>query len=264
MGQLLKVEWKKIMTLKKMLLVLGVVFIPTSIQFLLVRTGYTFYRPVEVHTEVIGSMIALLFPLFFIILNANSFALERKDNFIEYTKVRTHLHKYLLAKAIVNAGLVFVAAFTMVFLSFLFIAYIEPSLGIINYESSGLDSYTTSIGTFEVLLKHGTLTYGIMYSIWVALNAVLYATLAFVLTLLIKNTFLALSLPFLWYFIMNFVAGVLGYPEFSTTSTIFPFNITAQPIWTILVPYLLNLSILIGLVIYLRNSYEGNIYEYKA
>lgn len=264
MGHLLRVEWNKALTFHKILLILSIIFIPTSIQFLLVRTGYSFYRPVEVHTEVVGSMIALLFPLFFIILHANSFAVERKDNFIEYTKVRTRLRDYILAKAIVNASLVFLVAFAMVFLSFAFLVYVEPSLNLINYESRELNSSTTSIGTFEVFLQYGTLTYGIVYSLWVALNAVLYATVAFVLTLLIKNTFLALSLPFLWYFIMNFVAGVLGHPEFSTTSTIFPFNITAQPIWTILVPYLLNLTILIGLVIYLRNTYEENIYEYKA
>lgn len=264
MGHLLKVDWQKAMTFQRILLVLGVVFIPTSIQFFLVRTGYSFYRPVEVHTEVVGGMIALLFPLFFIMLYANSFAVERKDNFIEYTKVRTRLRDYILAKAIVNAGLVFGTAFAMVFLSFVFLVYVEPLLGLLTYESRGLSSSTTSIGTFEVLLSYGTLTYGIVYSIWVALNAVLYATLAFMLTLLIKNTFLALSLPFLWYFILNFVAGVLGYPEFSTTSTIFPFNITEQPIWTIFVPFLFNGFVLTGLIIYLKTTYEENVYEYTS
>lgn len=262
MNHLLKVEWQKAITLQRILLGLAIIFIPTSIQFFLVKTGYMFYRPVDVHTEIVGSVIALLFPLFFIILYANSFAAERKDNFIAYTKIRTSLSSYIMAKGIVNAVLVFITAFAMVFLPFLFIVYIEPSLGIIVYESSDLNSFSSSVGTFEIFLQYGSLTYGVIYSTWVAINAVLYATVAYVLTLIIKNTFLALSLPFLWYFVMNFVAGILGHPEFSTTSTVFPFNITAQPIWTIFIPFAVHLLVLTGLIVYIKKTYEETIYEY--
>lgn len=264
MNHLLKVEWKKAITLQKILLCLAVIFIPTSIQFFIVKTGYTFYRPVDVHTEVVGSVIALLFPLLFIILYANSFAAEKKDNFIAYTKIRTRLSSYIAAKGIVNAGLVFVTAFAMVLLSFLFVVYIEPSLGLIVYELRSLNSSSSSVGTFEIFLQYGTLTYGVLYSTWVAINAVLYATAAYVLTLIIKNNFLALSLPFLWYFVMNFVAGILGHPEFSTTSTVFPFNITAQPIWTIFIPFAVNLLLLTVLIVYVKKTYEENIYEYAG
>ncbi|MEH7383718.1 ABC transporter permease [Bacillus sp. JJ1533] len=260
MKHLLSVEWKKALTLNKILLCLAIIFIPTTVQFYYVKTGYAFYRPVEVHTEIIGGVIALLFPVFFLVIYSNSYANEIKDNFITYMKSRTKLSDYLLGKGIVNAILSFIVAFAMVFVSFVFIVYIEPSLQIIHYEiGSG-----TSVGTFEIFLSHGTLTYGIVYSSWVALNAALYSTVAYVLTLIIKNNFLAISLPFLWYFIMNFVAGVLAHPEFSTTSTIFPFNIEQQPIWTIFVPFTAHLIILFSLIFYVKGRFQEKVYEHAS
>ncbi|WP_020008118.1 hypothetical protein [Salinicoccus albus] len=262
MKHLLKMEWRKAITLQKILLCLAVIFIPTSFQFFIVKTGYTFYRPVDVHAEVVGNVIALLFPLLFIVLYANSFAAERKDNFIAYTKIRARLSHYIMAKGIVNAGMVFVVAFAMVFLPFVFLVFIEPSIGLIVYESRSPGSFSSSIGTLEIFLQYGSLTYGIIFSTWIAINAVLYATAAYVLTLIIKNNFLALSLPFLWYFVMNFIASILGHPEFSTTSTVFPFNITAQPIWTILIPFSVHLLFLSILIAYVNKDYKENVYEY--
>ncbi|WP_033541252.1 ABC transporter permease [Planococcus sp. CAU13] len=260
MKHLIKTEWQKAMTLQRLLLALAVVFLIPTIQFLAVRTGYVFYRPIEVHTEAIGSVIALLFPLFFIILYANSYAVEQKENFITYTKTRVRLSHYLTAKGIVNAAVVFGTAFLMIFLPFVFIVYIEPAIGLVSYYTQ--IQGVVSVGTFEPFLRYGTLVYAIIYSLWVAVNAVLYATAAYVLTLLIKNSFLALSLPFLWYFVIDFAIAVLGYPQFSMTSTVFPFNIIQQPLWTVLVPFSVNLLLLSALVIYTKTRFEKAVYEY--
>ncbi|MFH7519035.1 hypothetical protein, partial [Pseudomonas syringae group genomosp. 7] len=90
---------------------------------------------------------------------------------------------------------------------------------------------------------NGTLTYGLVYSFWVAINAVLYSVAAYVFTLIIKNNLLALSLPFLWYFIVDFAFAILGFPQYLMSSTVFPFNIEQQPIWTIFVPFTVNVVI---------------------
>lgn len=248
------------MTLQRLLICLAVVFLLPAIQFLSVRTGYVFYRPVEVHTETIGSVIALLFPLLFIILYANSYALEQKENFITYTKTRVRLSHYLMAKGIVNATVVFGTAFLMIFLPFVFIVYIEPAIGLVSYYTQ--IQGVVSVGTFEPFLRYGTFVYAIVYSLWVAVNAVLYATAAYVLTLLIKNSFLALSLPFLWYFVSNFAIAVLGYPQFSMSSTVFPFNIIQQPLWTVLFPFSANLLLLTVLIIYTKTRFEKAVYDY--
>lgn len=260
MRHILAVEWKKALTLKNILLCLAIIFIPTTVQFLYIRTGYTFYRPVEVHTEVIGGIIALLFPILFVVIYSNSYASEIKDNFITYMKPRTKLSDYLLGKGIINALLSFFVAFAMVFVSFLFIAYIEPSLQIIHYENGS----GTSVGTFEIFLSHSSLTYGIVYSFWVAINASLYSSLAYVLTIIISNNLLAISLPFLWYFIMSFVTGVLAHPEFSTISTIFPFNIEQQPIRTIFVPFSFHLIIFFSLIFYVKIRLQEKVYEHAS
>lgn len=260
MKHLIAVEWKKSLTLNRILLCLGIIFIPTTVQFLYVKSGFTFYRPVEVYTEVIGGIIALLFPIFFIVLYSNSYATEVRDNFITYMKSRTRLSGYIIAKGIVNSILSFTVAFVMMFVSLVFIVYIEPSLHIIHYEN-GLG---TSIGTFEIFLSNGILTYGLVYSIWVGLNAALYSTIAYILTLIIKNNFLAISLPFLWYFIMNFVTGILVHPEFSTVSTIFPFNIEQQPIWTIFIPFIIHLIILLSLILYMKGHFQEKVYEHAS
>ena len=260
MKHLVTVEWKKALTLNKILLCLGIIFTPTTIQFFYVKSVYAFFRPVELHAEVIGGVIALLFPIFFIVLYSNSYANEIKDNFIIYMKSRTKLPDYLLAKGIVNGVLSFIVAFAMVFVSFVFILYIEPSLQIIHYGNG----QETSVGTFEIFLSYGTLTYGLVYSFWVGINAALYSTVAYVLTLIIKNHFLAISLPFLWYFIMNFVTGVLAHPEISTVSTVFPFNITQQPIWTIFLPFGVHIIILLSLIFYVKVHFQEKVFEHAS
>ncbi|QVY61088.1 ABC transporter permease [Cytobacillus gottheilii] len=258
MKHLVAVEWKRALTFNRVLLCLAIILIPAAVQFLNVKTGYMFYRAVDVHTEVIGGVVALLFPLFFIILYAGSYASEVKDQFITYIKPRIKLADYLLAKGIVNGVLSFIVAFAMVFISFVFIVYVEPSLGMIVYEN-GSDG---SVGTFEIFLEYGTLSYGLIYSFWVGINAALYSSAAYVLTLLMKNHFVAISLPFLWYFVMNFVTAILAHPEFSPVSTVFPFNIIQQPLWTIFVPFTIHLMILSILIYYVRNHFQEKVYEY--
>lgn len=109
-------------------------------------------------------------------------------------------------------------------------------------------------------MAYGDLTYGLIYSLWVSVNALVYSTIAFMLLLVVDNPFIALSAPFLYYHIFNFITGVFATPWFSPLSTIFPFNIIEQPLWTVLVPFSLLLFIIIGLYVFIiRNRKEWMI-----
>ena len=153
--------------------------------------------------------------------------------------------------------------FTIIFIQFIFIIYIDPYLGVIDYSqgSTFLSQQSTSNPvTFYQFLKYGNLTYGLVYSIWVGLNAVIYSTIAFTSLLIARSGFLALSLPFLFYHVFNFITGVLGVGKFSPISTIFPFNIKLQPLWTVSIPFFVLILILVTLIIYVKKQ-EGNLVE---
>lgn len=147
---------------------------------------------------------------------------------------------------IVNAIYAFVFSFLLVIIPFIFVFYIEPLLNIIHYEPIG--GNTISSSTFDQYLEFGNFTYIGIYGLWVAINGVIYSTLALLLTLCITNPFLALSLPFVWYQVMNFVTAVFGLSYFSPVSTIFPFNIVQQDIWTVFVPFG-ALCLFIGIIV---------------
>ncbi|WP_456364911.1 hypothetical protein [Priestia aryabhattai] len=121
-------------------------------------------------------------------------------------------------------------------------------MGIVEYSNSSGNNQPSNV-TFSQFLKYGDSTYFFAYAIWVTLNAIVYTTISFLLMLILRRTFIALSVPFLIYHIFNFVAGILGVARYSPLSTIFPFNIEQQSLWTVLVPF--AFLIIICLILYL-------------
>jgi hypothetical protein len=195
-----------------------------------------FLRPIEVHAQLISSSaITLLFPILLIPLNAGSYANEKKDNFLLYVRPRTMLSNYVVAKGLVNAIVTFTVAFLMIFIPFCIHSIYRSSF---KYHPSIQLTFISclQLGTFGFLAEKSNLLYGIGYSLWVAINGALYTTIAYLLSICFKNKFVALSIPFLWWVIMNFVTAVLGIEMFSPVYTVFPFTITAQPIWTVFIP----------------------------
>lgn len=249
----LVVELKRACTVKNLLFWIAIiVFLPT-IRFYTIRNGYQFYKPIEVFQETVSTIIPFLFPAIAISIYLPSFLQEKKNNFISYTRTRIPLSTYLLSKGLINACLTGLVIFLLIFIPFVFVVYLEPNIGIIHYTPIDKNAIVPDY-TFSQLLSHGDLIYGLVYSLWVSINAVVYATIAFMLLLTSNNPFVALSIPFLFYHILNFLTGVLGVAMFSPLSTIFPFNIVEQPLWTVLVPFLLLLIILIGLLIFVKRN----------
>lgn len=252
----LAIELKRALSMDRILLWAVMIITPTLIQFFIIKDGYVFNNSIELFQRLISGFIPILFPIFMILIYTDSFINEKKHNYLTYTRTRIWLPTYLISKGIVNSMLAFLVSFLLVFLPFLFAIYIEPNSTIINYGTQ--TNNPVSKMTFNQFLTYGTLTYGIVYSLWVALNGMVYATLSFLLSLCIKNPFIALSIPFVWYQSMNFTTGILGFATFSPLSTIFPFNLTQQELWTILIPFTILVLVILGLILFLskRQSSE--------
>ena len=255
----LVVELKRAFTKRNIFLWLSVIVLLPTIRFHMIRNGYQFYEPVEVFQETVSGIIPLLFPVIAIIIYLPSFLQEQRNNFITYTRTRVPLRIYIMSKALMNALLTGMVTFLLIFIPFIFIVYVEKHLGIINY-SSPTENVRIPAVTFSQFLRYGDLAYGFIYSLWVAINGVVYSTIAFMLLLNVSNPFIALSLPFLFYHILNFVTGLLHVPMFSPLSTIFPFNVEQQPLWTVLVPFSLLFIVLIIIFIFsIKNREEWMI-----
>ncbi|CUA78979.1 ABC transporter permease [Anoxybacillus suryakundensis] len=248
------VELKRALTKKNILLWFSmVIFLPAS-RFYMISKGYQFFEPVEVFQETISGIVPLLFPAIVIIVYLPSFLQEQRNKFITYTRPRIPLRTYIASKGLVNAFFTGVVTFLLIFIPFIFIVYVEKHLGIINY-SSPTENVRIPAVTFSQFLRYGDLAYGFIYSLWVAINGVVYSTIAFILLLNVSNPFIALSIPFLFYHILNFVTGIFHVAMFSPLSTIFPFNIEEQPLWTIFVPFLFLIAFLVlAFVFTLRND----------
>ncbi|MFB7305265.1 ABC transporter permease [Heyndrickxia sporothermodurans] len=253
MKHLISIELKKALSIKFFIVSMVLIFGPLIVITPIINGSYSFFRPIEVHAQLISSSsISLLFPIFLVALYANSYANEKEENFLLYVKPRTNISKYVLAKGFVNATVTFIVAFLMIFIPFVFVQYIDPALSIIQYETTFYQP--VSVGTFEFLAERSVLLYGLVYSLWVAVNGVLYVSVAYLLSICIKNRFVALSVPFLWWFIMNFVTGVLGIESFSPIFSVFPFLIATQPIWTAFIPFAIIILTIVSLCIYIKSK----------
>ncbi|MEW5596825.1 ABC transporter permease [Peribacillus frigoritolerans] len=259
LGNQLLVELKRACTVKNLLVWVAIILLLPTIMFYTIKEGYQFFEPVEVFQKMVSIIIPLLFPALAIIIYLPTFMQEQRNNFIPYARTRIPLNTYLLSKGLINAYLTGLVTFLLIFISFVFVLYLEPNLGIIYYTPIDENTVIPKV-TFSQLLSYGDLTYGMTYSLWVSIHAVVYSTIGFMLLLLINNPFIAISIPFLFYHIFNFLMGVLAVPQFSPLSTIFPFNIEQQPFWTVLVPFSFLLIVLICLFIFAsRNQKEWMI-----
>lgn len=253
MKHLVSIELKKALNKRFFIISLALIFLPLIVILPIINGSFEFHRAIEVHSQLLSSSpIVLLFPILLMPLYASSYANEKKDNYLEYVRSRTNISEYIFVKGLVNAILTFIIAFLMIFIPFLFIQYIDPMIGYIHYETEFFNP--VSIGTFEVVAQNSVLLYGIVYSLWVAINGALYTTIAYLFTICFKNKFVALSMPFLWWFIMNFVTAILTIENFSPIYTVFPFSITTQPIWTIFIPFIFLILFIIGLIMHIKKT----------
>lgn len=250
----IKLELKKSVNWKVVVLWTILIVPLPVIKFLMIDEGYVYYRQIEVFLRVNSDFVPLLFPLLIITAYTPQFIGEQKNNFLVYVNSRIALKNYNYAKLIVNGFISFFIAFLCVFIPFIFVMYIEPNFNIVSIQP--INGNIVPVTTFEQFLTLGTFIYGLIYSSWVGINGVLYATFALLLLMITKNPLVSLTTPFIYYIFGIFLTQLLNYDKFSPGSTVFPFSISQQPLWTVLVPFCILLTIVLILFHILRRKLE--------
>ncbi|WP_148501116.1 hypothetical protein [Paenibacillus rubinfantis] len=250
-------EIRSVCTPKWFLSCLVIMLLP-MIYFLLRHSQYTFNSEYDVFTFFLDSFVPIVFVIFAVFVYTGMFAQEVNNRFIVYTRLRISLKKLLRIKIVTNFVLTFGVFFIFIFAYFIFAYYVEPVIGLVRYDPSffalngtTVQEYTLTQNTFSQLLAYGEVTYGFIYSLWVAINAALFATFALLLVLLLDNKFLALSIPFGFYLVESFFMGAFGMVKYQFFQAIFPFNYMQLPIWTSLVPTAALIIVCLFLLSYL-------------
>lgn len=235
-------EIRSVCTPKWLLSCLVIMSLPMA-YFLLRYSQYTFSSEYDVFTFFLDSFVPIVFVIFAVLVYTGMFAQEVSNRFIVYTRLRISLKKLLSIKFAANFTITFGVFFIFIFAYFVFAYYVEPIIGLVRYDPSffalngtTVEEYTVKQNTFSQLLAYGEIIYGFIYSLWVAINAALFATFAFLLVLLLDNSFVALSLPFGLYLVQSFFMGAFGLVKYQFFQAVFPFNYMQLPIWTSLVP----------------------------
>ena len=261
----LHTEMKNVLSKRWLILCLLIMLVP-FLYFLVIKNNYEFKSSYDVFTFLCSNYIPLFFPILAVLVYSVSFSREIKHRYIVYERIRVPIIKLLRVKFFTNVVITFCAFFIFIYGYFIFAYYIEPALGLVNYNqtffslnNTTLEAYTYQQNTFSQLTKYGDFVFGIVYACWVALNAAAFASFAFLLLLVVEKTFLALSIPILLYLLQSFIAGSLGMVKYQFIQSIFPFDYVQQPIWTSFVPLSLLLGVCIVLSVYIyfnRNRLE--------
>lgn len=248
MSQQIKLIWSQAFTVKQCVLYLLIILGLPTLQFSFIYKSYQFFLPTEVFEETLSGTIPMLFPILAVLIFLPIFIAEYKDNYLTYVRTRASLKDYLLAVGFVNVMLTGFVFFLMTIVTFVLIRYVEPFFDLVNYTPLSEKTHDVT-NAFSFLVDIHPLLYAVLYAAWIGLNGAVYATLAYLLILSLEQVYLAISLPFVAYHIFNFVAGIMQAPQFSPISTVFPFNITEQPLWTVFVPF--TVLIVVNFTLYL-------------
>ncbi|MCP3033130.1 hypothetical protein LF817_17535 [Halobacillus sp. A1] len=236
-------ELKFLVNRRILFVLFAVIFLYLSVT-LFRAPNFTLFKPVDFFTLHLAGLLPALFPL--LIAGVYLIPSVKKQILNNGLPIKKRL--------LLNSYFFFLLSFSFVFLPFLFAFYIEPLLGFVDY--TVMKSFDTSDShTFSQLMDYGAITYGVVYSSWVAINTVVYASLSLLLLMKI-NKALAFSLPFLIYWGAHIITANLSLAVFSPAYSIFPFGITQQPIWTAFIPFvgLIILLITIFLIPISKNS----------
>lgn len=195
--------------------------------------------------EVGTEYFSFLFPLLVVIPLCWNLYYERKDNFLLYVMSRVSIKKYLTAKWLVHAASAFFIIFVPYMMSAVFAIYInEPVLhNINNFHHVFLEAYTKN-----------PLLYSFLLSCWKGLIGVLVMTLGFVLAMYVKNIFLILTGPFIYYVLENFILSILQLEKYRLAVSFDPvcISVAAFNVGSIVVGPMLLITVITGTVAFLK------------
>ena len=206
---------------------------------------------------MMGEAVPIAFPVIVVVFGCLSLTWSLNHGFLVLTRTREDVAVRLRRLFLVNAAVVGTVMAVTTLLAAVVAYWVVPAFGLIEFQPLYIGITPEKVGamsltnnTWSFLLAHGAPVYAIAYAVFVGVSGALWASLAFMLVLLVPNRYVALSLPFLIYNVVDFVIQVFGLPEFSPMISVFPFNISAMPLWTAFVPMTVLALVTAGLAGY--------------
>ncbi|MDR0959615.1 MAG: hypothetical protein LBM23_04545 [Propionibacteriaceae bacterium] len=169
-----------------------------------------------------------------------------RNRFATYARLRIGARRMLAASYFGNAIVSFLVFFLIGFIPYFWVAFGDVTYHPESWHlltSEDIKEAEETYSTFSQFSAWGSWGYPLMYSLWLAMNAVLYSAVSLSLVILVRNKALAISLPWISYLIAIYTFAVLWLEAYSPT-LVWPFNLTQQPLWHLLVP--LTMMVLIA------------------
>lgn len=141
---------------------------------------------------------------------------EKNNSFLKNVFNRIKLKKYLKIKFFTTTCLASISMFTISFIGFIWAYLVAPTNGTADFEPIMTNVF---LGTYQI--ENQTI-YAFLLSCWRAVLAAQYAAFGFVLTMTVKNIFLALSGAFVYSILENFITAILQIPELSICTSFYP------------------------------------------
>jgi hypothetical protein len=207
-----------------------------------------FHNAYDVWLRAYEGFIGLIAPLLAVLPFAGSLNLDRRSGYFSHVLVRAGSWRYFSAKFLANLAAGSLALAIPLFLLFAFTNAVYPR-GLPPVTESGrqVESLWGPMGDLYRSNPDGL----IAFYIAVALSfGAVYATLALAISTFVKNYYLVLASPFLFYVIGSFVFQSLGLNPFSPFATFYP-HIFRDATWASIFGQLGLIFLVSSLVIFL-------------
>lgn len=262
MKKMILLEWQKVKWP-----VLIVLFVATVASMILSSTIYKNHAlEYDLQAWEVGmQFINFLFPLIAVLPAGWLMYYERKDNFLIYTLPRASKKKYLLAKWIVLSGSAGLTMFIIMFVGVLTALYLKPGIvPILTMQDPDTGELISTILMYHFLpelFANQPVIYGLLLSVWRGILAIIMVTMAFVLSLYVKNIFVILTAPFIYMILENFILSVLGIYQFGITTSFDPRDqLIDVNEMAVLVGPLIAIIFIILLVLYFKKIKKITVY----
>lgn len=251
--RLLGLAWRTSLKWPTAILVLVALVVPT-LSGVNGTAGVALRDWLDLFSMMMTSPIALIFPLLVVFIAASRLYQEMGNRYIVNIRARVSIRRYLGSKLLVALFLAFVTFGLSAFLAFVVAFYIWPAIGnpsvqpdLYNMTSAQAATDALTRVTFSSLLSEGPWTYGVLYSVWVGISAALYAGFGAACLVLVSSRVFALAIPFLFFFVQNIGAALMGTPQYGLMYAVFPFGLIQSSAWVAIVPTVILAAVVVAL-----------------
>lgn len=184
------------------------------IPIILVSSNTSIYYPIEIWLYS-QTLLTMFYPLICTIPFCWELLSERKSGFLKFTLNRVSLNKYLLMRYLSSLLMVSIVIFITSFIG----AFISELILVPQHQTI----YESHIGQYlwGNILIDSPLYYAFFLSLWRIVLAGLYFTLAFLLSLFCRNSFVALTGPFIYSILENYFMSIIGCPANSMITSFY-------------------------------------------